>query len=199
MNLPIGIIIGLGFTGAMFQSLFNGFLGASRMVLAQSFDRIYPGWFGHVNKRGAPDNIIILMTAFSSVAAVILTDYPNLVGVLQLALMAQFIGFAASLVGGVIFPWKAKALYEQSPISKYKVAGIPVITVTALIGLAMDVTAVWFYFTNPNYGIWPGTTLALGFASMMYIVPLVYYVFIKQYRRSRGIRIELAFKEIPPA
>jgi amino acid transporter len=59
LNVPIGIIIGLAFAGAMANSLFNGFLGASRIVLAQSFDRIYPGWFGHVNKRGAPDNIFI--------------------------------------------------------------------------------------------------------------------------------------------
>jgi len=199
MNVPIGLIIGLGFAGAMAQSLFNGFLGASRIVLAQSFDRIYPGWFGHVNKRGAPDNIVILMTILSCIAAVVLTDYPNLVGVLQLALMAQFIGFAGSLVGAAIFPWKAKALYEQSPISKYKFAGMPLITITALVGLAMDVIAILFYFTNPNYGIWPGTSMALGFAAMLYIVPFVYYILIKQYRRSQGIKIELAFKEIPPA
>jgi len=139
------------------------------------------------------------MTILSSIAAVVLTDYPNLVGVLQLALMAQFIGFAGSLVGAAIFPWKAKALYEQSPISKYKLAGMPVITITALAGLAMDVAAIAFYFTNPNYGIWPGTSMALGFAAMLYIVPFVYYILIKQYRRNQGIKIELAFKEVPPA
>jgi basic amino acid/polyamine antiporter, APA family len=199
MNVPIGIIIGLAFAGAMGNSLFNGFLGASRLVLAQSFDRIYPSWFGHVNRRGAPDNILILMTVMSSIAAIILTNYPNLVGVLQLALMAQFIGFAASIVGGIGFPWKAKSLYEASPVSKYKIAGIPAITVCGIIGLGMDIWAIYFYLTNPNYGIWPGTSLALGFASALYIVPFVYYLAIKMYRRRQGIFIERAFKEVPPA
>jgi len=199
LNVPLGIIIGLAFAGAMGNSLFNGFLGASRLVLAQSFDRIYPGWFGHVNKRGAPDNILILLTVLSSIAAVILTNYPNLAGVLQLALMAQLIGFAGSILGGVVFPWKAKSLYESSPISKYKVAGIPAITLCGLAGLGMDLWAVAFYFTNPSYGIYPGTTLALTFASLLYIIPFVYYIAIKYYRKSQGINIELAFKEVPPA
>jgi amino acid transporter len=199
LNVPIGIIIGLAFAGAMANSLFNGFLGASRIVLAQSFDRIYPGWFGHVNKRGAPDNILILMTILSSIAAIILTNYPNLAAVLQLALMAQFIGFAMSILGGTVFPWKAKALYEASPISKYKVAGIPAITICGIVGLGMDLWAIYFYLTNPNYGIWPGTQLALIFASLLYIIPFVYYLVIKQFRKNQGIDITLAFKEVPPA
>ena len=107
-NPIIAIIIGLGFAGAMANSLFNGFLGGSRILLAQSFDRLLPSWVGHVNRRGAPDNILVVLTALSCVAAVILTGYPALGGLLQLALMAQFIGFAASIVGGIVFPWKAR-------------------------------------------------------------------------------------------
>jgi amino acid transporter len=197
--VPVGIIIGLAFAGAMAQSLFNGFLGASRLVLAQSFDRIYPAWMGHVNKRGAPDYIVIFMTILACIAAVVLTGFPSLAGVLQLALMAQFIGFAGSVLGGVIFPWKAKQLYQASPVSKYKIAGIPVITICGIIGLATDAGVIYLYFTNPNYGIWPGTTLALVFAALLYIIPFVYYLVIKQLRRSQGIKIELAFKEVPPA
>jgi amino acid transporter len=199
MNVPIGLIIGLAFAGAMANSLFNGFLGASRLVLAQSFDRIWPSWFGHVNKRGAPDNILILLTVMSSIAAVILTNFPNLAGVLQLALMAQFIGFAASIVGGIVFPWKAKSLYESSPISKYKIAGFPAITVCGLAGLGMDLWAIYYYLTNPNYGIWPGTPLALAFGAALYIIPFAYYLAVKWYRRNQGIFIERAFKEVPPA
>jgi len=55
------------------------------------------------------------------------------------------------------------------------------------------------YFTNPSYGIWPGTTMALTFAALLYIVPCAWYLINKQYRKSQGINIELAFKEVPPA
>jgi amino acid transporter len=199
LNVPIGIIIGFAFTGAMANSLFNGFLGASRLLLAQSFDRILPAWVGHVNKRGAPDYILTFLTILSSIAAVILTGYPGLAGMMQLALMCQFIGFAGSILGGIIFPWRAKALYEASPISKYKLGNIPLITVCGIIGLGMDIWALALYFTNPNYGIWPGNPLALTFTALLYIVPAIWYVVIKYYRRRQGIDITLAFKEVPPA
>ena len=199
LNPIVAIIIGLGFAGAMANSLFNGFLGASRLLLAQSFDRLLPGWFGHVNKRGAPDNILILLTVLGSIAAVILTGYPALGGLLQLALMCQFIGFAGSILGGIVFPWKAKSLYEASPVSKYKVAGLPAITVCGIVGLAIDVWAIYLYFTNPGYGIWPGTTMALAFAAVLYIVPFAWYLINKQFRKSQGIDVTLAFKEVPPA
>jgi len=185
--------------GAMGNSLFNGFLGASRLLLAQSFDRILPTWVGSVNKRGAPDKILIVLTILSSILAIVLTGYPFLIGAIQLALMAQFIGFAGSILAGIVFPWKAKRLWEASPGAKYKIAGIPAITVCGLFGLAVDVWAVVMYLTNPVYGIWPGTTLALTFGAILYIVPLIYYPLAKMYRARQGIKIELAFKEVPPA
>jgi amino acid transporter len=199
LNPILAVIIGLGFAGAMTNSLFNGFLGGSRLLLAQSFDRLLPGWMGHVNKRGAPDNILILLTVLASIAAVILTDYPNLLGLLQLALTCQFIGFAASVLGGIIFPWKAKKLYESSPISRYKIAGFPAITLCGIVGLGTDVFVLYLYFTNPNYGLWPGTTMALIFAALLYIVPFTWYLINKKLRANEGINIELAFKEVPPA
>jgi amino acid transporter len=199
LNPIVAIIIGLGFAGAMANSLFNGFLGASRLLLAHSFDRLVPSWFGHVNKRGAPDNILILLTILGSIAAVILTGYPALGGLLQLALMCQFIGFAGSILGGIVFPWKAKSLYEASPVSKYKIGGLPAITICGIVGLATDIWAIYMYLTYPGYGIWPGTTMALAFAALLYIVPFVWYLINKQLRKSQGIDITLAFKEVPPA
>ena len=199
LNPVLAIIIGLGFAGAIGNSLFNGFLGGSRILLAQSFDRLLPGWMGHVNKRGAPDNILILLTVLASIAAVILTDYPSLLGLLQLALTCQFIGFAASVAGGIVFPWKAKKLYESSPVSKYKIAGFPAITICGIVGLATDIFVLYLYFTNPGYGLWPGSTMALTFAALLYIVPVVWYLINKYRRASEGINVELAFKEVPPA
>jgi len=199
MNPIVAVIIGLGFAGAMANSLFNGFLGGSRILLAQSFDRLLPGWVGHVNRRGAPDYILIFLTVLACIAAVILTDYPNLLGLLQLALTCQFIGFAASVAGGIVFPWKAKKLYESSPVSKYKIAGFPAITLCGIVGLGTDLAVLYLYFTNPGYGLWPGTTMALIFAALLYIVPFVWYLVNKKLRANEGINVELAFKEVPPA
>jgi len=199
MNPLIAVIIGLGFAGSMTNGLFNGFLGASRQLLAMSFDRLLPSSFGHVNNRGAPDRTLILLTVLGSIAAVILTGYPALGGLLQLALMCQLIAFTFSILGGLVFPWRAKKLYESSPVSKYKIAGFPATTVCGIIALGTDLWAMWMYFTNPGYGIWPGTTMALAFAALLYIVPFVWYFVNKQRRASEGINIEFAFKEVPPA
>jgi amino acid transporter len=199
MNPLIAIIVGLGFAGAMANSLFNGFLGGSRILLAQSFDRLLPGWFGHVNKRGAPDTLLILLTVLGSIAAVVLVSYPSLGGLLQLALTAQCIAFTCSIISGIIFPWKAKTLYESSPASKYKIAGFPAITICGIVALVADLYIFYLYFTIPGYGLWPGSQMALSFAALLYIVPFVWYFINKQRRASQGINVELAFKEVPPA
>lgn len=199
LNIPISILIALGIIAGAVNSLFNGFLGASRLLLAQSFDRLWPEWMGHVNKRGAPDYALILLTCLSTGIAVLLTGFPSLLGMLQTALMCQFIGFAVSLIGAMVFPWVAPKIYEASPISKYKIGRVPIITITAVVSVAFDIWVIWLYFTNPNYGIWPASTLALIFTVAMYVLPTLWYFIMKYYRRRQGIDIELAFKEVPPA
>ena len=62
-----------------------------------------------------------------------------------------------------------------------------------------DIYVLYLYFVNPNFGIWPGSTMALTFAALLYIVPFVWYLVNKKLRANEGINIELAFKEVPPA
>jgi amino acid transporter len=198
-NPLIGIIIAVAFLLAILQGIFNGALGASRMALAQSFDRLLPSWIGSVNRWGSTDKFLIFFGIVASVIGFGVTGYPYLAGLINLALLAQFISFAAAMLAAIIFPWKAKTLWKGTPGSKYTIAGLPAITVCGIVGLALDIIAAGFMLTNPNYGVITQPLSTLAFAIALVIGSALWYVAAKAYRRRQGIIVERAFGEVPPA
>jgi APA family basic amino acid/polyamine antiporter len=198
-NMIIGMILYIALLLAIVQGLFNAPLGASRMCLAQSFDRILPAWVGSVNRWGATDKFYIFFGIITSIVGIGLTGYPYIAGLINLALLAQFISFAAAIVAAIVFPWRAKKLWEGTPGSKYKIAGLPAITVCGIVGIALDIVAVAFMLTNPNYGVITQPLSTLIYAVALVIGSALWYFIAKSYRRREGIMIERAFKEVPPA
>ena len=128
-----------------------------------------------------------------------MTGYPYIAGLINLALLAQFISFSAAIAAGIIFPWRAKTLWQGSPGSKYMIAGLPAITVCGIIGIALDIMGAGFMLTNPNYGVITQPLSTLIFAVALFIGSALWYVAAKAYRRRQGIIVERAFKEVPPA
>ena len=47
------------------------------------------------------------------------------------ATMVIAITFAGSAIAAAILPWRKPDIYNASPIAKYRIAGLPLITVTA--------------------------------------------------------------------
>ena len=45
------------------------------------------------------------------------------------AVLVIAITFFGTLIAAMILPWRKKELYENSPIARYKIAGIPAITI----------------------------------------------------------------------
>ena len=198
-NNLIGIILYVALVLAIIQGIFNGALGASRMYLAQSFDRLLPSWIGSVNRWGSTDKFLIFFGIVASIIGVGMTGYPYIAGLINLALLAQFISFAAAMLAAIVFPWKAKTLWQGTPGSKYTIAGLPAITACGIVGLALDIIAAGFMLTNPNYGVITQPLSTLAFALALAIGSALWYVAAKAYRRRQGIFVERAFGEVPPA
>ena len=100
------------------------------------------------------------------------------------------------LAAGAVFPYKRPEIYEKSPISKRKVLGLPVMTVACTCGF---VGAVFYFFTlffdelrrrsRPLAGwrSWRAASSA-GF---------IFFYIMKAFRKSQGVDVDLAFKQIP--
>jgi len=116
------LLIGLGYIFNSFQIANNIMIGTTRIMVAASLDRAMPEWFSRVNDR--------LHTPVNAHLAFMLASFPailcyNLVpGWIALTLGVTFgggLGFTASAMAGIFFPFKAKEVYAASPGAKYYV------------------------------------------------------------------------------
>ena len=104
--------------------------------------------------------------------------------------------YIGTSLGGALFPWTRKQVYDTSPVAKYKVAGIPLITICGVIATVFSVWMLYWYMTVPGLGVANPTSEAVMLAIFLFWVA---YYFIRRWWLKRvGIDLELAFKEVPP-
>ncbi|MGE5602452.1 MAG: hypothetical protein ACM30E_05350, partial [Nitrososphaerales archaeon] len=92
-----------------------------------------------------------------------------------------------------------KDLYEASPIAKYKILGIPLISVAGVIFAAFLGFLLYQWLIDPNelYGISFRNTSSVIYMGAMYLLALVIYIGFRIYRRREGIDINKIYEEIP--
>jgi hypothetical protein len=97
-------------------------------------------------------------------------------------------------------------LYNASPIAKYKIAGIPLISVAGVIFAAFLIFLLYQWIFDPNalYGIGLSinpdgiqNTASVIFMGAMYLLAVGIYVGAKVYRKRQGVDLGMVYKEIP--
>jgi amino acid permease len=126
----------------------------------------------------------------------------NIANFASLTLMSTLviaITYLGSTISAIVLPYTRKEMYEASPIAKYKIAGIPLITVAGLIFLAFLLFLLYQWLIDPNglYGIGYTNTSSMVFMLAMYGMAMIIYVGARFYRRSRGVDLDMLYKEIP--
>jgi hypothetical protein len=104
--------------------------------------------------------------------------------------------FVATALAGALLPFRAKAAYDASPGSKYTVGGFPLVTIVGLLGAAFGVVFLFLFLTNEQLGL--TSQLAYTVVGGVLLFAAAWYLIAKQMRRSSGINVDYAFKEIPP-
>ena len=90
-----------------------------------------------------------------------------------------------------------RSVYEASPVSKYKIGPIPLITLSGIIYFTLLAMLLYYFIVNPLYGAW--NVISLVVTAIAYVTCIVYYFTVKYYRlKKEGIDISLAFRELPP-
>jgi hypothetical protein len=108
------------------------------------------------------------------------------------------ITFAGSAIAALIFPWRKPEIYNASPIARYRIAGIPLITVAAAGFLLILGFAVYEWVTNAVYGIdWTTARHGFYYVGALYVIALGIYAVSWFYRRSQGIDMSRVHSEIP--
>src|SRR6266576_3220575 len=84
-------------------------------------------------------------------------------------------------------PWRRASIFNNSPIAKIRVAGVPAITVAAVVTGAFLVFNLVMWFTDSTYGVGFSNPNSIKYLAIIYVAALVVYVGFFLYQRRQGI------------
>src|SRR5207302_9052284 len=136
----------------------------------------------------------------SSVVSAIWAYKPDVQSVFLDATAVLVLTFFVTVVAAVILPWRRKDLYEASRIARYKVAGVPAISIVGVITGVLQLFMLYQWSFNPDNLY--GTTLQKTQSSMWYfiatyVVAVIIYVAARIIRNRQGIDLRRIHHEIP--
>jgi basic amino acid/polyamine antiporter, APA family len=204
-NVIVTLLIAFGFILNGHQIVHNCYIGMTRVMVAMSFDRLLPEWVSRVNDRlHTPVNAHV---AYFLASIPVIWLYNNFtygegdgtVSWTSLTLGVTFACgyvFVATALAGALLPFRAKGAYEASPGAQYTLGGLPLVTIVGLLGAAFGVVFLFLFLTNEQLGL--TSQLAYTVVGGVLLFAAAWYLIAKQLRKSSGINVEYAFKEVPP-
>ncbi len=184
------------------------FLSSTRVIFAAAFDRLLPEKMAEVDPRTrTPIYAMLAMIIPGLIVSVLyvynILDFASFTLCSTLVIAVTFLG---TTIAAILLPYTKKDLYEASPIAKYKIAGVPLITVAGVIFAAFLIFLLYQWILDPNalYGI--GYSInenglkninSLLFMGAMYLLAIVIYFGARMYRKKQGIDLDNVYKEIP--
>jgi hypothetical protein len=125
------------------------FLSSTRVIFAAAIDRMLPEWVSKIESRTkTPINALLLMVIPSAIISYLYAF--KVLNFQTLALDATVviaITFLGSTIAGIVMPWRAKDVFEGSPISKYKVPA----WLGWIVSVVFAAFAVYLIYTSFKY------------------------------------------------
>lgn len=193
----LGIIVVLCFLLAIFWWTPTGFMLGTRNLFAWSFDRLAPSRLTDVSDRFHTPVLATVVIALVVELLNYLNIYQGLGAFLLNVLVVMALAFIVVSIAAGSVPFRRRAMHDEAPgWARARVAGIPVITLAALIS-GLSWAFVIYAALHTGFGG------KLGWAPMIKvfvapIIAIVWYLGVSLYRRSQGISLTNTFREIPP-
>ena len=184
------------------------FLSSTRVIFAAAFDRLLPEKVAEVDDRtGTPIYALLLMVIPSIVVAYLfsynIANFRSLTLASTLVIAVTYLG---TTIAAILLPYVKPELYRASPIAKYNVLGVPLITVAGVIfgGFLVFLLYQWILDPNALYGIGysinengykNGTSIIYMLAN--YVLAAIIYFGSRAARRREGIDLDKVQAEIP--
>jgi len=181
----------LGWTGTLF-------LSSTRMIFAAAFDRVLPEWAARVSDRGVPWGALALIMIPSVVLSWLYSYQAGTFYPLTLdATLVIAVTFLGSSIAATILPYWKPDIYNASPVAKYKIGGLPVISIAGLLSTLFLGWVLYLWLSDALYGIGVGNTNSIVFLGVLYGAAAVLYVVARFWRRAQGVDLDAIHAEIP--
>jgi APA family basic amino acid/polyamine antiporter len=203
-NWLVAFLLGFTFVFWTYVWLPINFLASTRALLAWSLDGLLPRRVSEVNEdRHTPTVAIIIVGILGWISLYL---YTMGIGDFKIDTLYGIFGWILSFltcsIAAIVFPYRLKSVFDSSPVS-WRIAGIPLMSIIGVIATAALLVVEYIWWFDPVNGL-DSTTAVLGDDRMKIITVAVlvtgalWYVGASLVQRSRGVRIERAFAEIPP-
>jgi len=184
------------------------FLSSTRVIFAAAFDRVLPEFAANISsKRRVPYGALLLMIVPAILISLAWSFAPSIQTWFLWATGVIAITFLGTSIAGAILPWRRPDIFQNSPIARYKIVGVPVITITGLVSAAfllfmlaewsfsaiygtqlVDVTGSKVHISNPS---------TLVYFAGTYLLAIAIYVAARVIRKNQGIDLARIHREIP--
>ncbi len=171
------------------------FLSSTRVVFATAFDRVLPEWVAKTSRNGVPYYALALMLIPSIPISYLYAFGNNFATYTLDATLVIAMTFLGSAIAAAVLPWRKPEIYNASPIARYNVLGIPLITVAASLFSIFLVFCLYEWLTDDTYGI--NNPSSLVYMLVLYAVALALYVIFRLIRRAQGMDLKMVYDEIP--
>ncbi len=193
------LLISLGFIGGGFGISSVAFMNAGRVMVAMSLDRLLPAFLSKISHRFYTPFLALTIWALVAVPVSIWFNYgdPKVAFAFLTAVMISATTIIAfTVLGGTLFPFTARQIYETAPVKRLTIFGAPLVTVLGVIGLLMIVPAIIWALVAPELGV-TGAAARIALV-VVYASGFVIYFIWDLAERRRGVDVALIAREVPP-
>jgi len=192
-NVLLTVLVVAGFAAWIYFWIPAELIYAQRTMLAWSFDRLAPEPMGYVSPRFHTPVVLIVMTVVVSIFfmwVIAYTTYATLSLILGILLC-----WGVTMFAGILFPYIRKDMFARSPVAQYRIGPLPAMSVVCALALAF---MAWMFVLLWNDPVAAGHTARSIWSNVgLLIAGAVIYWIMRAVRRRQGVRLELAFRQIP--
>jgi APA family basic amino acid/polyamine antiporter len=194
----LNVIMGVSFILWHALLLFVIAMICTRNIFAWSFDGVAPRQLATVGERThAPWVAAILITAIA-VVLLALYVFTSFFTIVVNYIVIFSVAFWLASFAAILLPYRRRDLFEQAPESvRRKILGVPVITLLGVGNLVLFTLILIASFDTPAFS-GPTSGRAIAFVVGIYVSGFILYFISRAIRHSRGVNLDLLYKEIPP-
>jgi amino acid transporter len=162
-------------------------------------DRMGPKWFADIDSRWAsPVKNHILCFVLGEIGILLYVIFQDTMSALSVTGLEIVSVFGVTAVAAAIFPFskRAKNIWDSSPYKKWKILGIPVVTIGGVVNLIYLAILFYFFIVMPDLeGLAIGSLL---FYVFIWACGIGWYFYWKARNKKAGMDINMTFGELPP-
>lgn len=171
------------------------FLSSTRMIFAAAFDRVLPERAAAVSRRGVPYVALALMVVPSVIVSALYAYTNDFASYTLDAVAVIAVTYLGSTLAAMVMPWRAKRIFEASPLGRWRIGGLPLISLVSVVFAAFLALNLVWWLKDDIYGV--NNKDSLIYMGALYLLAVAIYVVAAIVRRRQGMSLETVTREIP--